>query len=286
MNKESSFKKIKGEKRSFDEIYHHYSIEKQLAGRLINANRQERLKLYQLVYDELFRLVPTHPQVIQKLCSNGEIDRRIKLNLILIRKFVDKNSIYLEIGPGDCTLAYEVCKFVKQVYAIDVSKEISANTSYPHNFSLIISNGLEIPIENTPVNLAFSDQLMEHLHPDDAMEQLNNIFLALRKGGRYICITPNSLNGPHDISKYFDDVSTCFHLKEYTVSELSKIFKKVGFTKINIFFRFKKLFIKLPIRPVIFLEKILKYFPVKLRHKIMNVYPFRAIFEFQITGVK
>ena len=62
---------------------------------------------------------------------------------------------------------------------------------------------------------------MEHLHPDDALEQLQNIYSALVPGGIYLCITPNRLSGPQDVSRDFDMVATGFHLKEYTISELS-----------------------------------------------------------------
>jgi hypothetical protein len=33
---------------------------------------------------------------------------------------------------------------------------------------------------------------MEHLHPEDAFEQLRNIIRALAPGGRYVCITPTA----------------------------------------------------------------------------------------------
>jgi predicted SAM-dependent methyltransferase len=33
------------------------------------------------------------------------------------------------------------------------------------------------------VDLAYSNQLMEHLHPDDASEQLANVYRALKPGG-------------------------------------------------------------------------------------------------------
>ena len=70
------------------------------------------------------------------------------------------------------------------------------------------------------VDLAFSDQLMEHLHPDDAVEQLRNIHRALKPGGVYVCVTPNRLYGPSDISAFFDDEARGFHLKEYSLDEI------------------------------------------------------------------
>ena len=73
---------------------------------------------------------------------------------------------------------------------------------------------------------------MEHLHPDDAIVQLTNIKNALTNGGKYICITPNRINGPHDISRYFDKEASGFHLKEYTFTDLNKIFKNIGFSTV------------------------------------------------------
>jgi hypothetical protein len=76
--------------------------------------------------------------------------------------------------------------------------------------------------------------LMEHLHPDDAMEQLRSIADALRPGGRYICITPNRLTGPHDISAGFDDEARGFHLREYTYRELACAFRRAGFRRVRV----------------------------------------------------
>ena len=65
------------------------------------------------------------------------------------------------------------------------------------------------------------------------MEQLRNLFAAIAPGGSYFCVTPSRLNGPHDVSKYFDTVARGFHLKEYTVTELEQLFRGVGFKRIQ-----------------------------------------------------
>ena len=82
---------------------------------------------------------------------------------------------------------------------------------------------------STTIDMAYSNQLVEHLHPDDIFDQTKNILNILKNKGRYVCITPNKLSGPHDISKYFDDVATGFHLKEYTTRELIRLQKKSDF---------------------------------------------------------
>jgi len=42
------------------------------------------------------------------------------------------------------------------------------------------------------------------------------------------------LSGPHDISAYFDDGATGFHLKEYSNEELYRLFLKTGFKNITL----------------------------------------------------
>ena len=96
-------------------------------------------------------------------------------------------------------MSLKVSKFVATiVYAVDVSEELTRLVEKPDNFKLLISNGTDIPIPASTVDIAYSNQLMEHLHPDDALEQLHNIWASLVHGGNYICITPSRVSGPHE----------------------------------------------------------------------------------------
>ena len=199
----------RSESRSLDQIRQHYLIEKELATRLRTATRAERRHLYTEVYDELFRRVPDHPQLALKL--NEKLRRRTSAErLELLKSYLKPSSTYLELGSGDCSLALEIAQQVRKVYAVDVSREITRDMTLPDNFELIISDGSSIPVPDDSIDLAYSDQLMEHLHIEDAREQLQNIHRVLAPGGRYICITPNRLSGPHDVSRNFDDVATGF----------------------------------------------------------------------------
>jgi hypothetical protein len=74
---------------------------------------------------------------------------------------------------------------------------------------------------------------MEHLHPDDALEQLGNIHRALKLQGVYCCVTPNRTSGPHDISVYFDSRPRGLHLKEYSYRELSDVLRRAGFRRVT-----------------------------------------------------
>ena len=278
-------KPAKSDQRTEHELRAHYEVEKSLANKLRTASSDERLNLYTALYEELYRLVPNHPQLTQK--KSPEHQRKaVKKQMGLLSLLLDKNKSFIEVGPGDCALAFHVCSFVKQVYAVDVSKTITKFSSIPENFTLLISDGCSIPVEMNSIDIIYSNQLMEHLHPDDASAQLKNILIALRPGGTYLCITPSSLNGPHDISRYFDTVATGFHLKEYTIKELSELFYNAGFESLILYVRIMNSYIKFPVFFAILLERILQRVPYRFRQVLVSIKPFKALMKIHLVGVK
>lgn len=276
---------INSDKRTRQQIEHHYKIEQKLAERLLNSTKQERKELYSKLYDDLFRLVPEHPQLTRKKDQASKL-LFVKKRLKIIKRFVKPNDTFMEIGAGDCSISLAVSHQVKQVYAIDVSEEIAGNQEFTPNFKLIITNGINIPLPDSSVDIAYSDQLMEHLHPDDAIEQLQNIYRTLVKGGKYICITPNFFNGPHDVSRYFDPVATGFHLKEYSVTGLSKLFKQVGFSDLKVYIGARGKYLEIPVIIVIFIESILSKIPFYWRRKVSSSLIFSVLLGIIIVGKK
>lgn len=271
--------------RTTEQLREQYEIEKELANKLRNAPKQERRHLYSSLYDELYRRVPHHPQLTRK-SSPLETIQAIDSQMKLLRRFLNKNITFLEVGPGDCALSVEVTKLVKQVYAVDVSDEITKGLKWPPNFHLLLSDGSSVPVPPSSVDVAYSNQLMEHLHPGDAFEQLENIYNALIRGGVYICITPNKLSGPHDISKFFDEVATGFHMKEYTTLELSNLFRKAGFSQVRVYIGAKGKYISVSTFLVILYEKLLGKLPYAHRKNILRIKPFRLLLGNYFIGIK
>lgn len=255
--------------RTPEQIRHHYEVEKELAIRLRNSSPEERTHLYAECYDELYRRVPDHPQITRK-DSREETRRLVDSQMRLLRHFLGPSSVFLEIGPGDCTLSLEVTEHAKQVYAVDVSELITTSETVPDNFSLILSDGRSIPVERGVIDIAYSNQLMEHLHPDDAVEQLHNIYESLVPGGLYICNTPNRHTGPWDISKHFDEVATGFHLKEYTIRELRDGLKAAGFSGISKYFRVRGRYVRLPLSLFTAIEWLVEALPTRLRKRVLS----------------
>ncbi len=276
MNPKSKIGVAQFEGRSFTQIREHYLLEKSLALRLKTSTKEERIdqKLYSELYDELFRKVPHHTQLGRQ--QNERTDYLIKQRVKLIEHFLKPKTTFLEIGCGTGHLTREVANQVDKIFAIDVSEELTQSLCLPDNVDLVLSDGISVPIPESSIDVAYSHQLMEHLHPDDAIEQLQAIYRALKPNGTYICITPNRLCGPHDISKYFEEVATGFHLKEYSVSELYAIFRQAGFKQINLYkiYRQSQLF-KLAITPGIaslfrFSEVLLEQLPPNIRRKVAD----------------
>lgn len=260
---------MKGDTRSIEQIKFHYEVEKRLSGRLRAASSAERATLYSKLYDELFQTVEHHPQ-LQRQANPDVTWRRTARQFSLLKAFIGKDDVYCEIGAGDCALSVKVAKHVRQVFAIEVSKAISGQKALPGNLELIISDGVSIPITNNSVDIFYSNQLMEHLHPDDAEIQVANVFRSLRPGGKYICITPNSLYGPHDSSRCFDREPTGFHLKEYTNSELRSLFSRIGFRRFRAIVSYQKIVLPwmIPLIPVYWAEKFLALLPYQIRKKL------------------
>jgi SAM-dependent methyltransferase len=272
------------ERRSPALLRQHYEVEKELANRLRHATREQRRSLYGLVYDELYERVPQHPQLTRK--ASPELSRAgLVPQLRLLRRYLRPETVVLEIGPGDCALSFALAEQVRQVYGLDVSETITQRVSLPANFKLILSDGTSVPLPPESVDVAYSNQLMEHLHPDDALEQLEGIWRALRPGGVYICITPNGLSGPHDISAHFDSVATGFHLKEYTVAELSQLFRKVGFRKVQTLLGWQGVCVPAPVAPVVAGEAILGLLPPGPRRALGRTAG-RAFLGIRLVGTK
>ena len=89
----------------------HYEIERALADRLRNASKEERPSLYAQVYDELFRRVPELRRV-------GDPQARayvIGLQAQILKPFLSLETVFLEVGAGDCALALHLAPSARTV---------------------------------------------------------------------------------------------------------------------------------------------------------------------------
>lgn len=276
------------EPRSEDQLLEHYRVERELADRLRDAPKEERRKLYSQVYDELLRRVPHHPMLRPRrdVAALDRRQRKVDQALAFLRRFLSKDRVLMEIGAGDCAMAIRACAQTRRVYAVEVSEQITRALEPPVNFQLVLTDGYTLPLADGVAHVAFSDQLMEHLHPEDAEDQLHEIHRCLAPGGVYVCVTPNRLYGPRDISEYFDEVATGLHLREYSAGEVRAIFLKAGFSRVRFYAGARRWFIPCPYPLVALVERVLDGLPYKLRKRLADNGPARAFLGVRVAAFK
>lgn len=270
--------------RTPEQLREHYEIEKELANRLRRAGRAERGALYAEVYDELFRRVSHHPQWTKR--GTDWQQAGLESQMRLLRRHLKAGLTFLEVGAGDCALSRRIAQKVRQVYAVEVSAELTRGLELPGNVELLLSDGCHINLPDGSVDLAYSNQLMEHIHPDDAYDQLREIYRVLKPGAIYYCITPNRISGPHDISVLYDREATGMHLKEYSARDLSRLFREVGFRKVWLERTVKSAEVSSPILPLLVLERMLEVLPWSMRKPLSRSYVLSRLLDTPVVARK
>jgi len=257
--------------RTCEQVENHYRVEKSIADKLKRSSLEERKVIYSQMYTDLFSKVPDHPRLIRR-ASALLSEESIRSKALLVDGHISKSTVFVEFAPGDCLFAEEMAKRTKYVYGVDISDQRLDKNDKAKNFSLVVYDGYALEtIQSATVDVVFSDQLIEHFHPEDTALHFKLVHKILKKGGMYIFRTPHALSGPHDVSKYFSDTAEGFHLKEWTYLEIKKMVVDIGFTKFKTYLIVKGHIFRIPYLWFAFCEIMLnKYFSKKGREKIVN----------------
>lgn len=268
--------------RSAASIRHHYEVERELATRLRDASSDDRRALYTQVYDELFQSVPDHPQLTK--AQHQDRADRVRHKQRLVAPYVSPTTRLLEVGSGDGAFAAAMSERVETVVAMDVSEAIVAAGPPAPKVEMLLTNGTDVPVPPGTIDVAFSDQLMEHLHPDDARAQLVNIGRALRRDGWYVISTPSRWSGPHDISAHFDEVATGLHLHEYTFAELRRLLRSAGFDALHTYAGGRGRYLRVPNAVVAGAEWFVGRLPQRVRRHTARFLPIRAVLGLHVAA--
>ena len=256
--------------RTVEQIWNHYQVESSLASKLKQSDREGRITLYATMYEELFLKVPDHPRLTTR--ESAEMTAAaIQSKMKVLRGFINKDTVFAEFASGDCKFAMELCRQVQFVYGIDISDQSGQPITTPDNFKLFVYNGYHLEMEEKSVDVVFSDQLIEHLHPEDTMHHFQLVQTILKKNGLYVFRTPHSFCGPHDISGYFSDEPEGFHLKEWTYQELAAVLSELKFSSWRGILSVKGVCMSLPASFFILIEKILSTLPRKLQRSVARL---------------
>jgi SAM-dependent methyltransferase len=256
------------EPRSLERLRHHYEVEKRLADRLkAAANPAARARIYATMYDELFAAVPDHPRLTRQRDPAAErlqVDRL----LALLQPYLGPRVEYVEFGAGTGALTFAVSPRVARARAVEIADQLPPGVPRPANFELVLYDGYHLDIAPDSVDLVFSEQFVEHLHPDDAEHHFTLVHRMLKPGGRYLLRTPERWTGPHDVSRWFSDIAQGFHLHEWTYREIGAVARRIGYRRAQAFWNARGRCVAWPWPVAIATEACIARWPPGLRRTL------------------
>ena len=110
----------------------------------------------------------------------AHIDRRrrnVGRQLAFFKPRLSLESVFMEVGCGDCALARKLAGEVERVYALEVSEDLMGRLGGPPNLVRVVHDGVRIPVPEASVDIAYGNRLV--------LSQLPGICRALKDGGVY-----------------------------------------------------------------------------------------------------
>jgi SAM-dependent methyltransferase len=187
---------------------------------------ERRAELYTQVYDRLYRLYGASagfdPELITRYRSWFE------------------NRVVIDFACGLGRSTALLAQYAKMVYGIEASR-VSLETARREfqdveNVEFRLRSDCLLPFADAAIDCVHSTDVLEHLHPEDLLIHLREVYRVLRTGGNYLFFTPGSRSGPHDSTKVFFPQGKGFrpfglHFREYTFGELVGILQGIGYSK-------------------------------------------------------
>jgi len=215
-------------------ILAHWDLERRLAQELLGSTAENRWEVFEKCYTRLYSELPwLNALTGQEDRTAPEVTYRCWLEVI----GSPPQTVY-EIGSGKGEMITYLSDCGFRCKGTEITRERGAkfvDASYP-NLSWGSSDGVHLDRfePSGAYDVVLSNQVIEHIHPDDLDAHLKGAFTILSEKGKYIFNTPHAFTGPADVSKVFNCVTPKgMHLKEYTFRELKSRLLAVGFSRVD-----------------------------------------------------
>lgn len=223
-------------------ILAHWELERQLTLELLQSTPENRWDTFERCYTRLYAELEWLNRFVEQANPTPPPERFGKWIEVIGSP---PKSVY-EIGSGKGELISYLAQNGFDCKGTEITRERGQKHMADSYSSLSwgVSDGVHLDRFEPPetYDVVVSDQVIEHLHPEDLETHLEGVYSILKGGGRYVFCTPPRYTGPHDISRVFKlEESKGTHLREYTYQELVEAIKKVGFSRIYYAFIPRKL---------------------------------------------
>jgi SAM-dependent methyltransferase len=211
-------------------IRRHWDLERRLTRELLLSTPADRWAVFERCYTTLYRELPW----LNEAPADGDGAGAA----------YDDWPHYLgpppmdvyEVGSGSGALAGFLATRGYRCRASEITRERGRWDERSGNPSWGQTDGIHLDRFEPAASYdaVISNQVVEHLHPDDLLEHLRAARTLLRSGGRYVLCTPHAHLGPADVSAVFRARRPQgMHLKEYTYAELCRALRAAGFSTLS-----------------------------------------------------
>lgn len=227
-----NYKVVEGVPISYEMIMQHWDLERRLRDELLGSDADGRAKAYVQCYTKLYKELPW----LNDFPGPGaSVPDRLKYAIWVAAIGPAPRKIF-EIGAGQGRMLRYLASLGHECTGSDVTSERAAATLCQEDEALksVVDNAVSIrSVKEAEYDRVLSDQVVEHLHPEDIGTHFETVRRLLRPGGRYLVCCPHIYSGPADLSRVFEfDEAGGLHLKEYTWRELIDVAKRAGFDNV------------------------------------------------------
>ena len=221
----------KSESLSKEALINAFRVEAHYHDLLLNEdNFDKRMKLYDEFYTKLMPIYGRDTSLINK---KNPKDKYVKL---FSKELENASIIDYGCGQGYMLQSIDQNLITKKLTGIDVfiPEELKSHERIKFIDSNIIDHRFEEKFD-----VAFSDNVLEHLVPNDARIHLESIYKNLNEKGQLIIIMPNRLFGPWDITRIKDFsqsgklAAAGGHVNESTHTEMTSLLRAIGFKQVS-----------------------------------------------------
>lgn len=238
-----------------------FEFENSASKRLLAANTSERPALYLSIYDEFYQRFG----FLEHSAESNSIGQQVAF----FRRFIGPGTkTVVEIGCGSGHLCIALAPLAPEVIGIDAA-ENKGLENIPSNCRFLVADVALPFLTPNSADLIISNQVLEHLHPDDCIAVMKNAFAVLKHGGMFVNTVPNWITGPHDVSKHFAKRACGLHLHEYDNREFAALLRQAGFVDCVAYVGKNKKCFPLPSGLVALAEFVLAKLPSRFRKNIL-----------------